>query len=80
MRHGSNGTILTCSIRVDTDTMAAVISGSGVLVRVKFAEEAQATEFAEAFAGFTSTERPSIEHREAWMTNEPSEERSSREA
>jgi hypothetical protein len=47
---------------------------------VKFAEEAQATEFAEAFAGFTSTERPSIEHREAWMTNEPSEERSSREA
>ena len=42
-----------------------VISGSGVLVRVQFQQEAQASEFAEAFAGFVSRERPSIERNEA---------------
>ena len=42
-----------------------VISGSGVLVRVQFQQEAQASEFAEAFAGSVSRERPSIERHEA---------------
>jgi hypothetical protein len=42
-----------------------VISGSGVLVRMRFEQEAQASEFAEAFAGSVSRERPSIEHYEA---------------
>jgi hypothetical protein len=37
-----------------------VISGSGLLVRVQFQQEAQASEFAEAFAGSVSRERPSI--------------------
>jgi len=35
------------------------------LVRVQFQQEAQASEFAEAFAGFVSRERPSIERNEA---------------
>jgi hypothetical protein len=42
-----------------------VISGSGVLVRVQFQQEAHASEFAEAFAGSVSRERPSIERYEA---------------
>ena len=42
-----------------------VISGSGVLVRVQFQQEAQASEFAEAFAGSVSRERPSTERYEA---------------
>jgi hypothetical protein len=42
-----------------------VISGSGVLVRAQFQQEAHASEFAEAFAGSVSRERPSIERYEA---------------
>ena len=57
-----------------------VISGSGVLVRLKFAQEAQAAEFAEAFAGFTSPDCPPIEHSETWEPNAASNERPSREA
>ena len=41
-----------------------VISGSGVLVRVQFDQEAQASEFAEAFAGSVSRDCPSTERRE----------------
>ena len=40
-----------------------VISGSGTLVRAQFTQEAEAAEFAEAFAGFVSPDRPS-EHKE----------------
>ena len=47
-----------------------VISGSGVLVRVLFQQEGQASEFAEAFAGSVSRERPSIERREAGYPTE----------
>ena len=46
-----------------------VISSSGVLVRVLFQQEAQASEFAEAFAGSVSRERPSIQRYEAAETN-----------
>ena len=42
-----------------------VISESGVLVRVQFQHEAQASEFAEAFAGSVSGERPSVERYQA---------------
>jgi hypothetical protein len=42
-----------------------VISGLGVLVRVQFQTDTQASEFAEAFAGSVSRERPSIERYEA---------------
>lgn len=66
--------------RYQPQSFEYVISGSGVLVRIAFAQEAQAVEFAEAFAGFTSPERPSIEHGEARATNDASEQRSSREA
>jgi hypothetical protein len=43
------------------------ISGSGTMVRVQFAKDAEAAEFAEAFAGVLSEDRPSIEGAEANM-------------
>ena len=49
-----------------------VISGSGTLVRVEFAQEAEAAEFAEAFGGFLSPQRPSIEGRESINVNDTS--------
>ena len=57
-----------------------VISGSGTLVRVEFTQEAEAAEFAEAFGGFVSPERPSIEGSEGMNVNETSTERSERSA
>ena len=55
------------------------ISGSGTLVCVQFAQEAEATEFAQAFAGSVSRERPSTETSEGWESNdEASNERSAR--
>lgn len=50
------------SRRYHSKTFEYVISEFGVLVRVEFAEEAQAAEFAEAFGGFTSRDRPSPGH------------------
>jgi hypothetical protein len=38
-----------------------VISGAGTLVREEFTQDAEAAEFAEAFGGFVSRDRPSIE-------------------
>ena len=37
-----------------------VISGSGTLARVEFAERVEAVEFAQAFDGVTSRDRPSV--------------------
>ena len=42
-------------------TFEYVISGSGTLVRVQFARETDAANFAEAFAGFVSQDRPTLE-------------------
>ena len=42
-------------------TFEYVISGLGVLVRLEFPGNAEAAEFAEAFGGEVSRERPSIE-------------------
>jgi hypothetical protein len=38
-----------------------VISGAGTLVRAEFTQDAEAAEFAEAFGGVVSRDRPSIE-------------------
>jgi hypothetical protein len=54
-----------------------VISGRGTLVRVQFNEDAEAAEFAEAFAGFVSPERPSAERWGGAEVNETSTERPS---
>ena len=53
-----------------------VISGSGTLVRVEFAKDAEAAEFAEAFGGFVSRDRPSLEGSKTPDTNETSAESS----
>lgn len=53
-----------------------VISGSGTLIRVEFAQEAEAAEFAGAFGGFLSPHRPSIEGRESVNVNDTSIESS----
>ena len=45
--------------RVPANDFDFVISGSGTLVRAQFAQEAEAADFAEAFAGFASPDRPS---------------------
>ena len=45
----------------EPETFEYVISGSGTLVRAKFAQDSQAAEFAEAFGGLVSRDRPSIE-------------------
>ena len=47
-----------------------VISGTGVLVRVQFEQEAQAIQFAEAFAGSVSRDCPSIERDEPAELNQ----------
>jgi hypothetical protein len=54
-----------------------VFSGSGTLVRMQFKEEAEAAEFAQAFAGFVSPDRPSVERSESVEVNKPSTERPS---
>ena len=53
-----------------------VISGSGTLVRVWFAKEAEAAEFAEAFGGFVSRDRPSMDGSKASNTKDTSAEMS----
>jgi hypothetical protein len=52
-----------------------VISGSGALVGVEFTQEAEAAEFAQAFAGFLSRDRPSIEGTKGVEVSETSAER-----
>jgi 4-diphosphocytidyl-2C-methyl-D-erythritol kinase len=47
--------------RFEVKTFDFMISGSGTLVCAAFATETEATEFAQAFAGFVSRECPSIE-------------------
>src|SRR4051812_28613157 len=42
----------------EPETFECVISGSGTLVRVEFAQDAEAAEFAEAFGGLVSQDRP----------------------
>jgi hypothetical protein len=54
-----------------------VISGGGTLVRIEFEHEAEAADFAEAFAGFVSRDRPSAERSEGVYANDTSSERSS---
>lgn len=59
--------------RFHPETFDFVISGSGTLVCVQLTEEAEAAEFAEAFAGFVSRERPSMqrsENRESEAVND----------
>jgi hypothetical protein len=41
-------------------TFEYVISGSGTLVRLEFTYEAEAVEFAKAFAGFVTQQRPAL--------------------
>jgi hypothetical protein len=53
-----------------------VISGSGTLVRVEFAKDAEAAEFAEAFGGFVSQHRPSMDGSKGLDTKETSAEMS----
>lgn len=64
--------------RYQPKTFEYVISGSGTLVRVQFMQEDEAAEFAEAFAGFVSRDRPSIERNAGAEVNETSTEGSSR--
>ena len=59
--------------RVPANDFDFVISGSGTLVRAQFAQEAEAAEFAEAFAGFVSPACPS-ERSEGVEVNERSRE------
>jgi hypothetical protein len=47
--------------RVEPKTFEYVISGLGVLVRLEFPGNAEAAEFAEAFGGEVSRDRPSID-------------------
>ena len=47
--------------RSEPKTFEYVISGLGVLVRLEFPGTAEAAEFAEAFGGEVSRERPSID-------------------
>jgi hypothetical protein len=56
--------------RYQTKTFEYVISGTGTLVRVQFTHDAEAADFAEAFAGFVSPARPSIESSEGMKVNE----------
>ena len=51
-------------------TFEYVISGSGTLVRVEFAEHAEAVEFAQAFDGATYRDRPSVTHNDVMEANE----------
>ena len=53
-----------------TRTFEYVISGSGTLVRVEFGNQAEAMEFAQAFDGATSRDRPSVMHSEVVEANE----------
>jgi hypothetical protein len=48
----------------EPETFEYVISGSGTLVRVAFARDAEAAEFAEAFGGLVLRDHPSIERTE----------------
>ena len=57
--------------RLQPKTFEYVISGSGTLVRLQFTQEVEAAEFAQAFAGFVSCERPS-EYREGVHVDETS--------
>jgi hypothetical protein len=47
--------------QVQPKTLEYVISRSGTLLRVEFTQEGDAAEFAEAFGGEVSRDRPSIE-------------------
>jgi len=51
-------------------TFEYAISGSGTLVRVEFAEHAEAVEFAQAFDGATSQDRPLVTHRKVVEAHE----------
>lgn len=54
-----------------TESFDHVASGSGTLVRVRFADEADAVNFAQAFAGWVSPDRPCVQGSESRMVNEP---------
>src|SRR5437868_11765845 len=50
-----------------------VISGTGTLVRMEFEQEAEAADFAEAFAGRVSRDRPSAEGHGETSAERPSD-------
>ena len=58
--------------RFHPKTFDFAISGSGTLVCAQFAKETDAAEFAQAFAGFLSRERPRIEWNEGVEANDAS--------
>jgi hypothetical protein len=51
--------------QIQPSNVETVISGSGTLVRLEFPEDAEAAEFAEAFGGEVSRDRPFLERTES---------------